>query len=201
MAVDDKYEILQDEKGSYYIYIDRRGIKWKTRVRETVCLTCGRKMYQIFRNGKGIQQYCSWKCRPVKSGYKRDKKTLNMSGLEFGRAWNKGLKNYLSEETIKKMSDAHIGKLGEMASNWKGGFKNEDYRIRRRKEYTDWRKSVFERDNYVCQQCGIRGKYLNAHHKKSFKNYPELRYDLNNGITLCLECHKLEHKKMRSLNG
>jgi len=61
-------------------------------------------------------------------------------------------------------------------------------------EYTVWRKKVFTRDSFVCQECKRRGRLLNAHHIKTFALYPELRYDINNGITLCEGCHKNLHK-------
>lgn len=75
--------------------------------------------------------------------------------------------------------------------NWKGGnsrgYKTGYYST----EYLNWRKQVFERDNYTCQECfGERGQYITAHHIKSFAHYPKLRFVLNNGITLCEECHK-----------
>jgi len=70
--------------------------------------------------------------------------------------------------------------------------KNE--RARKSKQYAEWRKAVFERDNYTCQWCGGKNGYLVSHHKKRFADYLELRYELNNGLTLCFECHKLIHK-------
>lgn len=62
-------------------------------------------------------------------------------------------------------------------------------------EYVKWRDNVFVRDNYTCQQCGNRGVELNAHHIKEYAKYPALRYDVDNGITLCVKCHKKIHKK------
>lgn len=53
-----------------------------------------------------------------------------------------------------------------------------------------WRKSVFERDNYTCQICGIRGVKIQADHIKPFKYFPELRWELSNGRALCVPCHR-----------
>lgn len=64
-------------------------------------------------------------------------------------------------------------------------------------EYKQWVKAVFERDNYTCKKCQVRGTYLNAHHIKEFAKYPDLRFDIANGITLCKECHKEEHRGRR----
>lgn len=68
-------------------------------------------------------------------------------------------------------------------------------RIRYSKKMADWRKAVFERDNYTCQICSARngnGKYivLNADHIKPFAEFPALRFELSNGRTLCVTCHR-----------
>jgi len=78
---------------------------------------------------------------------------------------------------------------GNGGSNWQGGITEESRLIRESLKYRTWRKAVYERDNYACVWCGNKG-YLNADHIKPFKLYPELRFNLNNGRTLCIDCHK-----------
>lgn len=78
---------------------------------------------------------------------------------------------------------------GEKAPCWKGGKTSESMMVRNSKEYEQWRISVFERDGFVCQQCGIKGGKLAAHHIKPFSKNKELRMLISNGITLCWPCH------------
>jgi 5-methylcytosine-specific restriction endonuclease McrA len=75
--------------------------------------------------------------------------------------------------------------------NWQGGISSERDELKIKKEYKEWRSQVYERDNYTCQCCEIRGGNLNAHHIRNFADYPELRLDINNGITLCDNCHSI----------
>mgnify|MGYP001610865259 CR=1 FL=1 len=110
-----------------------------------------------------------------------------------------------SEETKKKMSLAKKGKRpknfgkqflinGEKNWNWKGGITPLNFKIRSSLEYKLWREAVFKRDNFTCIWCGIRGNqtggYLNADHIKPFAYYPELRFAIDNGRTLCVSCHR-----------
>ena len=69
--------------------------------------------------------------------------------------------------------------------SWKGGLTPESKRIRSSAEYKHWRDAIFKKDNYTCQCCGKRGGKLNAHHIKPFAQHEDLRFDINNGITLC----------------
>ena len=80
--------------------------------------------------------------------------------------------------------------LGENNPAWKGGITPINTVIRNSLEYENWRKQVFERDLYTCQKCGQIGEYLHADHIKPFALYPELRFELNNGRTLCIDCHR-----------
>ena len=99
------------------------------------------------------------------------------------------------------------GKRGKENYFWKGGITPINLRIRMSLEYEDWRKMVLERDNYTCQECNQIGGRLEVDHIKSFSLYPELRFDINNGRTLCHDCHKLtdtyggkSNKKWLTLN-
>ena len=73
----------------------------------------------------------------------------------------------------------------------------ETGRDRTSKDYKLWRLAVYERDDFTCQECGSRGVRLNAHHIKSWRKHPDLRFAISNGITLCESCHKKKHKKGR----
>lgn len=59
-------------------------------------------------------------------------------------------------------------------------------------EYRAWRRHVFHRDKYICQECDAT-KNLQAHHIKPWEDYPELRYEKSNGITMCQSCHSKVH--------
>jgi len=61
--------------------------------------------------------------------------------------------------------------------------------------YKRWRIKVLERDNKTCQKCNKTNCKLFAHHIKAWKDYKKLRFDVDNGITLCHECHREEHRK------
>lgn len=78
---------------------------------------------------------------------------------------------------------------GSDSPNWNPNL-SEDRRMRKSKEYADWRTAVFEHDNYLCQCCGnLKHNRLNAHHILSFSKHENLRLDVRNGITMCVKCH------------
>lgn len=86
--------------------------------------------------------------------------------------------------------------LGDKGSNWKGGITPEIIRLRGSLEYKLWRESVFIRDNFTCVWCGDnRGGNLEADHILLFSTNPEHRFSIDNGRTLCHECHIKRHKR------
>lgn len=103
-----------------------------------------------------------------------------------------------TEKTKKAMSEKQIAnpkfkRNGDEHWNWQGGITCENHQARNTQDLKNWRRSVYQRDNYTCQSCGIKGSRkhrLNAHHIKPFAKYPELRFDVSNGITLCKDCHE-----------
>lgn len=94
---------------------------------------------------------------------------------------------------------------GELSPTWKGGV--EFHRVERSTyEYRHWRKNVFERDGYVCQCCGDTNGFghrvdLVAHHIMNWKDNVDLRYDVDNGVTLCEKCHLMFHSKYGKRNN
>jgi len=146
---------------------------WKGGQVEKSCLTCKEK-FTVDPYRKDTAKYCSFKCKGI------DKKGISISPET---QFKKGAK------TPKPFGKDGRG-VGENHWNWQGGKTKELKRLRGTAQYISWRKAVFERDDYTCLFCGIRGVTLNADHILPFAFFPELRFDISNGRTLCEECHR-----------
>lgn len=101
--------------------------------------------------------------------------------------------NFCSMDCYKK----NIGRYysGENNPNWNHELTEEERNdLRKYPEYYEWRSKVYERDNYTCRACGDdSGGNLNAHHIENYSENKEKRTCLDNGITLCISCHKEFH--------
>lgn len=102
-----------------------------------------------------------------------------------GRNW--------SEDVRQRMSSAKKGRLtGESNPNWRGGLVHPDKRLRASYASKAWSAAVRQRDGHKCVECGATGK-LHAHHIKPWKDNEALRFDVQNGATLCPPCHQKAH--------
>jgi len=174
--------------------------------------SCGRHIhivsdetrYRMSMASKGKAKPKGW-INPVLKGSKRSEEVkLKISEAKKGKPVkfvpdNTG--RTVSVETRQKLSNIMKSKgikppgrktdvKGSNNGNWKGGITLLNTTIRKSNEYKLWRVTVFERDKYTCVWCGVRGGTLQADHIKSFAGFPELRFDLDNGRTLCIKCHR-----------
>ena len=166
-----------------------------------ICAICS-STFLVYPCEENRRKHCSKKCHALssfgKNGYWKNKKrpkekmgnaidTMFQKGLI---PWNTGKK--WDQVTKMKMRVAAKDKwTKENNPNWKGGVTVKNRGMRHSEEYRLWRRSVFERDGFKCQICGDdKGGNLNAHHIKEWANYPESRFSLDNGKTLCDLCHK-----------
>jgi len=121
----------------------------------------------------------------------RRKMSESHKGMRYSKERNKKVsesrKKIMTEELKERISKSESGKNHW---NWEGGQKRYKHSCIAR-QYKKWRLAVFTKDNFTCVNCQKVGGYLIAHHAKGWAKYPKLRYKINNGITLCKNCHSL----------
>lgn len=195
-----------------------KGIKWSEEIKKKISESQrGEKGNQWGKHHSSevrmkISQSNKGRISPM-LGKRHSKETLiKMRLSQIGKRLSEETKQKIREkrklqiftlETRKKMSDSHKGDKNSMNNPihrakisgknchfWKGGITPINIVIRNSYQYKVWHKKVFERDNYTCVGCGQNGGKLNADHIKAFADYKELRFEVSNGRTLCLKCHK-----------
>jgi 5-methylcytosine-specific restriction endonuclease McrA len=60
-------------------------------------------------------------------------------------------------------------------------------------EFQEWAREVKIRDEFTCQICDTKGGIIEAHHLNAWNAFPEQRFDVGNGRSLCKHCHKRFH--------
>lgn len=131
------------------------------------------------------------------------KRNIRLSALGRPHPHKGHKKSEEEKDKIRKLKILYYDKIGRITDVSRS--------LRMSSLYLNWRSSVFTRDNYTCVFCGYKGKELNADHIVPFSKIinqfkeetglssEELRisllsheplWDLNNGRTLCIKCHK-----------
>ena len=140
-----------------------------------VCNECGEYSVVQHRSHRGLCNGCAMIGRHFSP---ETRQKISKAGV--GRT--------VSLRTRAKMGDAH---RGEKAYNWKGGTSTWRQQMYTTRAYKNWRIAVFERDDYICQMCGERGCYLEAHHIHPVRDHKNdlMLFDVDNGASLCKKCH------------
>lgn len=175
----------------------RTNYKWTEQQRE--------KQIRI-RKGKKYSLGCHWKL----SDEAKINHSLALKDKPKSKEHIENLKKSWKNKTEKEMKEFsenlkqnHIDFSGNKNPCWRGGLTPLFQTIRLCDKYSSWRFQVFGRDNFTCQECGIRGVWLEAHHIKKFttilreQNITSLDqalscselWNINNGKTLCKKCH------------
>lgn len=143
-----------------------------------------------------------------------DETRKKMSESALGRRpWNKGLKG-VSDDTSRKMRNKKIGKSppnsgksmsfeqkiklscinrGINLKDFDDFTTEESKRERNKFSEAGLHIKCFELSGYCCDRCGIGSVSLNAHHKNSWKHFPQSRFELANLVSLCTYCHRVFH--------
>ena len=179
-----------------------------------ICLNCGTDFERSWRKRKYCSHNCYSEAKKGKTAWNKGLKGIysqellqKMSDSRRGKhsspttEFRKGnvgvwlgkkrptLKDTNSSKTMFKKGQTS----GEKNYRWKGGITPEIRKIRNSTEYKEWRLKVFQRDRFTCVMCQYRScksRDIAADHIKPFSLFPELRFDVNNGRTLCVACHR-----------
>ena len=175
LSEDRKIQIGLSKRGNKY----RRGIKLSEEIKD-----------KIRKANKGKTAWNKGLSKETDIRIKMYAKTLKDKGIK------PSFKGYNhSEETKKKISELQIGKhCGEKSPSWKGGITPINTKIRTSLEYKKWHRSVLMKDKFTCQKTKKKGGKLTAHHIQNFSHFPEIRFDVTNGITFSEDSHKEFHR-------
>lgn len=182
--------------------------------RQTYCDSCSSK---ICKNCMGVfkvrpyyttKNFCKRSCR-----IEFEKKNFGRGGKEkrncktcmnFYMTYKSHIKHRGSNFCSRKCQGIYKStQKGILSSGYKNGKSSENKCLRNSTSWKNWRKEVFERDSYICQgnNCKHTNKYFEPHHIKRFAKYPDDRFKVSNGVTLCKDCHNLTKKYDKLING
>ena len=166
------------------------------------CIQCG-KTCQVIPARVATFKFCSYKCGGSYASKNRvgansprwlsgpREKVCGHCGNTYEWKAPKPYSSFLASKFCSKPCADKGGfrHEGEAHANWKP----DSRRKNRRGKHGAWARAVISRDAATCQRCGAKDVELHAHHIKPFETFPELRWELSNGLTLCHGCHWTVH--------
>ncbi len=192
-----KHNLCSTECRQHFLAENRKN---KTNKKVAYCHTCNKEIIRTeaeFKNRPAKNYFCSTECkdehlRKGRGGFTHKIKKCEYCNKEFTiTSRNRRKVKYCSNECKKNgfpKGEKHLSFKKELS---------RDYRSKHRltHENTTWRQEVFKRDNFTCVVCSKHGDKLNAHHLENYASCKEKRFDIDNGVTLCILCHKNFHSK------
>lgn len=166
------------------------------------CINCSKIVYSAPHKSKYKHRFCSKECYLTWA----KKNAFNFPCLVCSKAiyTQPAQLKFRARSTCSHACRVKLARI-RAEKRRKGYTKHQLDRLARYSiEADNWRREVFKRDDYTCQMCLVRGKYLEADHIKPWAYFPDLRFELSNGRTLCRPCHnttKISAKKMRQIYG
>lgn len=165
--------------------------------KDKACLVCN-KQYQVSSCFDKTSKYCSREC------YHKSKKTGQKANCECSYCDNefykapslqrKSSNNFCSIPCMGSYYSENNLFSGKNSGTWQGG------KINYYGRNWNYQKSLArERDNFLCQTCGISekvyGKKLSVNHKIPFVCFSDYKKanELNNLECLCEPCHRKHH--------
>lgn len=155
-----------------------------------VCAHCGKTFSIIASQVTDENQCCSRECFLTRT--QKVACQCEICGATYLAYRNEVFTRHCCSNACKHERLSYVLR-GENHPLWRGGIRTTRRAVTR--EYKAWRIAVFRRDNFTCLKCGARGKKLNAHHVRHWNTHPECRFDVANGQTLCVLCHRAEHSR------
>ena len=145
-----------------------------------ICTVCNKEYYVVHSRAEK-SKWCSSECW-------KQRRKLNDCEHCGNKIISYHGKKYCSREC------SHAAMVGEKSARWLDGKSLERDRARLGTQLKEWRINVFKRDNYTCQHCG-ENKKLHAHHIIEWAKEESSRFDIDNGLTVCVICHGKIHGK------
>jgi len=164
------------------------------------CFNCGKEIIKKSSTfNRSEKHYCSRECFYKVENASR-KKRVNVNCSYCNNSFEKRPSELIGKKNVYcsvKCKDIHTGILQKRDKHprWNNNLTDEKRVIKRKYDnYLIWREKVYQRDKYTCLLCNDnKGGNLVAHHVYNYSEHKQIQLNINNGVTLCKNCHKSFH--------